>query len=298
MSRYTAYTGAPTSLNQFVQSREVADKQPPKKEYLFIDSRDRDVQAYPDPGEYVVVLPEKLYNVSKLTLIAAEVPSSFYVFTAARKNTTLRMTYNGVTKDITIPDGNYGFDSMMKTLQDNINAEFNLLDVYEPFEVTVTLHTLHTRIKGPVIVQGGSREDFQVHMSSESREWPLSYYLGLGRNGDLYSTNGVLEGQNVASLNPELYICLDITNCLTILEPGIDGEGGTMGRTSAKIPLNVDSFQYMFFDGKPILPNVIEPPLASLYSLDISFRFHDGSPIHFNSVNHSLTFEIECSSTR
>jgi hypothetical protein len=295
MSRFTAYTGAPTTLHQFVQSRDAADKVPPKKEYLFIDSRDRDVDIYPDPGKYVVTLPEKLYNVSKITLIGAEVPSSFYVFTADRGNTFIKVTYGGQTKDITIPDGNYGFDSMVNTLQDALNEAFGFNDEEDPnrFRVSITQHTLRLKI------EVGTGNEFDIHLTAASREWPLTYFLGLGRYSDqpLRSNGGVLEGSRVVSLNPELYICLDIAHCLTIMEPGIDGEQGTMGRTSAKIPLDVDSFQYMFFD-TPILPNTIEPPLASLTTLDISFRFHDGTPIHFNGVNHALTFEIECTSTR
>lgn len=289
MSRYTTYTGAPTALNQFVQSRELAAEQPPKTEYLFIDSRDRDVDIYPDPGTYVVTLPEKLYDVSKLTLIGAEIPSSFYVFTADRQNTTLQVTMHGQTKDVTIPDGNYGFDSMTNTLQDRLNTAFGT----QEFVVSIVPHTLQLQI------QSTQSNDFEITLGAENRVWPLSYYLGLGRKEltPLQSTNGVLIGQHVMSLNPELYICLDIDRCLTILEPGIDGEGGTMGRTSAKIPLNVDSFQYMFFE-KPVLENVLDPPLATMQTLSLSFRFHDGTPIHFNGVNHALTFRIECSSTR
>ena len=297
MSRFSRYTGSST-LGQFVQSREAADQQPSKTEYVLIDSRDRDIDVYPDPGEYMVQLPETLRQVSKLSLISAEVPSSFFVFSASRNNTSLTVTFHEQTSTITIVDGNYGFTAMCNALRDALNTAFRIVGAYEPFDVRVDPVTFFVNISGPILAPGGMRENFQITLASGDREWPLSYYLGLGR-GDtvLSSSQGVLVGTGVCSLNPEVYICLDIVGVNQILEAGIEGEGGTMGHTSAIIPLNVDSFQYVFFD-RPVVPNYIQPPIGSLQSLHVKFRFHDGTPIYFNGVNHALTFEIECSRVR
>ena len=300
MSKYTRYTGGRTTLSSYIQASTDAEMAPPKREFLLVDSRDRDVTKHADPGDYIVQLPETLHQVSAISLIMAEIPSSFYVFTQERQNVVLPLTYQGLTYPVTIPDGNYGFSSMVTVLADAINSRLGTDTAYEPFSVEIQPQTFHIIIKGPVLVQGGAREDFAVSLTAPDRVWPLGYYLGLGRNVTLNASNGVIEGAHVCSLNPELYICLDIqnhTNANTILEPGIEGEGGTMGKCMAKIPLDVDSFQYVFFD-RPVVENVVLPPIPTLTALHIHFRFHDGTPINFNGVNHSLTFEIQCSSTR
>jgi hypothetical protein len=288
--------GQSSTLPSFVQSREAADETPLKKEYVLIDSRDRDLDLYHDPGEYIVQLPETLRQVASLTLIGAEIPSSFFVFTSARKNTSLIVTYQNKTREITIDDGNYGFSNMIATLKDKMNEAFEITS-YEGFNVIINSLTLFLTIQGPKLTPESPRDDFSITIVTGDREWPLSYYLGFGRgNMTLESSQGILTGSNVCSLNPELYVCVEVSGANQILESSVLNEGGTMGQCAALIPLNVDSFQYMFFD-KPIVPNVIQPPIAKMSSLHIKFRFHDGTPIDFNGVNHALTFEIQCSRT-
>jgi hypothetical protein len=298
MSRFTRYVGQTSSLPSFIQSREAADETPLKKEYILVDSRDRDVSLFKDPGEYVVKLPETLHQVSKVTLIGAEVPSSFYVFTQQRNNTSIILTYYGVKHTIRLEDGNYGFSSMITALKDAFNAACATSLADTPFDVTLDPKTLRLSIRGPIILSGSIREEFSISIESGDREWPLGYYLGFGRETrTISSVDGIITGEYVCSLNPEVYILVDIDGVNQILESSVLGEGGTMGMTSAIIPLNVDSFQYVFYD-RPIIPNRIKPAIPQMNSMHIKFRFHDGTPINFNGINHALTLEIECSRTR
>ncbi len=102
---------------------------------IHIDSRDRDYVKYPSESQFVINLPETLNSVSRAVLVCSELPLSYYVFTAARGNTTLKVSLNGTTKSITIPDGNYGTASMTSTLQTALNAAFS------PASFTVTFNS-------------------------------------------------------------------------------------------------------------------------------------------------------------
>jgi len=72
---------------------------------------------------------------------------------------------------------------------------------------------------------------------------------------------------------------------------------GSARRMFAKIPLNVNSNEFMFFD-KIFCQNVLNPPRARVQRLTVSFRFHDGTPVDFNGAEHSLTIELMCTDAR
>jgi len=250
---------------------------------VLIDSRDRDYDKYPKPNSYVVDLPETFRNVSAARLVTAELPSSFYVFTAARGNTTLTVAVNGVSKNVVIPDGNYAFPSMTKAIETAIKTAFSISTctcTIDPVTLKCTLAC------GASVVA----VDTTSVSSSVKAQWGLAYYLGFQSGVVLTGTGGVT-GPRIATMNPESYILVDIDQLGTLCEPGMYGTGGRMGKTFAKIPLSVASFDYIIFD-KAITSNAITPVLPKLNSLRVSFRFHDGTPVDFQYVEHSLTLEL------
>jgi phage baseplate assembly protein gpV len=71
-----------------------------------------------------VKLPQTLNNVKSAVLISAEMPSTYYVFTAAKGTTSLRVTVNTTTATVTIPDGNYTTTTMAAALKTALEAAF------------------------------------------------------------------------------------------------------------------------------------------------------------------------------
>ena len=262
------------------------------KQYVVVDSRDRDMALFPDPGKYSFRLPQTFHHVVGARLMTAEVPTSFYVFSAARSNTSMVVALNGVQRVVTIPDGNYGFGTMALALQDALDAAF----VDTAFTVAISATTLR------LAVSTGSATDVLSVVttgplaSAAPSQWGLAWYLGFDRNATATAT-GTLVSPRVVCCNPELYMLLDIAELNDVQEAGVYGAGGTSGPTFAKIPLNVPSFEYAFFD-KQITANVMQPPLARLSDLHIAFRFHDGTPVHFQGVDHAFTIELDCSTER
>ena len=89
-----------------------------KTKYVNIDTRFRDEYNYLSTANYNITLPERITDVSTMTLKSIEVPLSFYNVSANLGNNYFNVTLNGTTSTITIDDGNYNV-STIKTALNN-----------------------------------------------------------------------------------------------------------------------------------------------------------------------------------
>jgi len=87
-----------------------------KTKYINIDTRFRDEYNYISTANYNITLPERITDVSTMTLTAIEIPMSFYNISANLGNNFLNLTRNGTTTTITIADGNYSVSTLRTTL--------------------------------------------------------------------------------------------------------------------------------------------------------------------------------------
>lgn len=92
---------------------------------VHVDSRDRNYAVHPSSSSFTVDLPETLKNVSSAALVSAELPLSYYVFSASRHNTSLAVTLDGATHLVTIPDGNYTASTMASALKTALDTAFS-----------------------------------------------------------------------------------------------------------------------------------------------------------------------------
>jgi hypothetical protein len=249
---------------------------------ILLDSRDRDFDAYPDPSEYRIMLPTVYRNIQSARLVSAEIPASFYVFTAEAQNTSLDITVGSTTATITLPDGNYSSSTFSSALETALTDATG-----HTFSVTVSKTTLRMTI-------ASDTTDFTIEPSTGTPTgWGLPFYLGFQRDVAYSSSEGVLTAPRIISLNPHNYILLDIDQLNGLDEGSL--YGGRVGSGSfAKIPFDAYSFDFVYLDTeKTTFPEtVLRPGLASLDRLNIKFRFHDGRPVDFNGVEHSLALEI------
>jgi hypothetical protein len=262
-----------------------------KRVTLLVDSRDRDYVKYPSPSSYVVHLPEPLFNVSNAVLISAELPSTYYVFSASLSNTTLRVSVDGgAYSDITIPDGNYTFTTMASALDTALTAAFPSFAFTVKFdEATARLNITATGASTPVIA-------VDCTAAAKPTGWGLGYYLGFAR-GVVTSGTGTVTASSVGNMNPEMYMLVDIEELNAVHQAAMHGAGGTMGRVFAKVPICHSTFQYSFYD-KTLTCNEVRPPIAKVTKLSISIRFHDGTLVDFKGAEHSLTIELTHTETR
>ena len=271
-----------------------------RKFVVHVDSRDRDFETYSSPNTYKIRLPAKYTHVVAARLLGCELPSSFFVFSAANGNTALAVTWYGgpagaaISATVTLPDGNYNQNTICPFLETALN------DAFAGSTWTASLNLVTYQL---TLAENG--HDFQVDtrttavgVSADPVEWGLGYYLGIPKGALLTSSGKTLTLPGVASLNPFTYILLDIAELNNVDTGGLYGsEVGP--RTFAKVPLSNASFEYVF-TGKDAtyqmhLAHVqYRPPIQRLDRLSIAFKFHNGQVVDFNGVEHSFSIELTC----
>jgi hypothetical protein len=261
------------------------------KHILSVDSRDRDYGSYPASNRYKIQLPIEYKNVVTVKLKGIELPMSYYVFSSAYENTTIRVyVYNlaGTTiessSDITIPDGNYNIIILEETLKGLLEAAFTA------YVFTVTVDPISLKL---LISLDANRQigiDTTVYAKSTPTGWGLGYYLGFDKNTVLKSAN--IRSPNMVVLNPYNYMLLELNSEFNLL----DETGGNHKSAFAKIPLNTNKFDYVFKEEQCCAYNeaLFNPPLGKLEKLDVIWKFHDGNMVQFNNTEHSFTLQIEC----
>ena len=257
----------------------------PVRVTVHVDSRDRDYDAHPSSSEFVVKLPEVLKNVGSAVLVTAELPLSYYVFSAARGNTSLKVGVDGTWKTVTIPDGNYTTAAMAAALKTALDEAFGAVFTvtFDPVTMKCTIATT-----GTVGVDATA--------ATKRSDWGLGYYLGFPR-GVVRTGTDAVTGTAVATMNPENYLLIDIEELNNLGQTALYAAGGSDRRTFAKIPLNGDSYQYNFYD-KAVTYVEQRPPLARLDKLRVSVRFHDGSLVDLNGAEWSMSLEFACTLVR
>lgn len=258
---------------------------------VHIDSRDRDRGN--SPSAYRVRLPTTFRNVVSARVLSAEIPSSFYIFRAEYGNTSLKFVVYPpsapeITHTITIPDGNYTVSQMGAALRTGLNEAFAPLK----FEVGLSKTTLKLSFANEDGYDMGV--DTTGSFDTHTQEWGLGYYAGFRKDEIL--AGPIVTAPRVASTNPYTYLILDIEELNGAFEGGMDGSAMAPHGCFAKIPFGTNSFEYVFMDASQSPPESIRytPPLPSLQSLRVRFRFHDGRLVNFEDIEHSFSVEIEC----
>ena len=251
---------------------------------LNIDSTDRDYALYPNPSKYTFKLPTPFRNVTSIRLLGVEVPASFYIFTAGAKNTTLLI--NDYASGLgyvsaTIEDGNYSLPELAAAVQ----AAIQIATGNTTYQVLFNLNTYRMTIYNTV---GDFTIDTATNAAILRRFWGLGYYLGFAK-GIYSSTLKVLTAPLMASINPYNYILLDLGDDLNMIQ-----EGDTVKGFFAKVPLNVNNFDYIYLTPECCSYNVAkyDPPIARLDKITVKWRFHDGREVQFNGFEHSFMLEI------
>ena len=218
-----------------------------------------------------------------------ELPLSYYVFSAARGNTSLSVSVDGSTfASVTIPDGNYTFATMATALKAALESAHGA-GFGVTFDAATAKCTIACTIPGA---------NLKIDTTTAKRtEWGLGYYLGLARGAVLQHVGGAITGAHVASMNPENYLLIDIEELNGISQSALYSAGGSGRRTFAKVPLNGDSYQYNYYD-KTLTCVDVRPQLTKLDKLRVSIRFHDGSVVDLNGGEWSMSLEFACTLTR
>lgn len=256
------------------------------KYLIHVDSRDRNATAYPNASYFRLNFFEELRNVTSVQLVSAELPFSFYTFSAAIGNTSLTVSIDSFQYTITLPDGTYSQTSLASTLQ-------SLL-------ITATSYsgltcTVNTATNVFTITLGG--HTVAVVATGASGGTSLAYRLGFTEGG-ITSGSSSVSGSFPMTIQPEKYamLCIDEFDSRTVIEHRPSGnEANPAVRALAKLQIASAFGATSFvgnggeFNGLPVVSVV--PPKASLTHLTVSLRFHDGTLIPLNA-DYSFTLVV------
>lgn len=278
-------------------------------------------------NDYYVQLPNPYKNVYGVRLLTAEIPTSFYVFnsvspdkTALSLNPASANYYkncvganpNGIlwikysTDDpvqVTLPNGNYSLTDAASplatgTLQAALVSALNSATSGSggAFSVTINPNTQKITIAETNNVSFSLlfAYDSNNYVLPSNTFWGLGYLLGLQK---VNTTSAVsVTGSYPIQVNPYNYILMELDFINKMDESSLENQrGGSTDSVYAKIPLNGNSFSYVFFstNSNYDVRSVMTPPLNKLQTIHVKFRHHDGTLVNFNNVDHSFTLELE-----
>lgn len=265
---------------------------------LFVDSRDR--SPLQTQANYSVTLPKVYENVYSVALKSAEIPKSWYAFSASSGNTSLSITLSGVgTYTATIADGNYTsstlatelkrvLDTTAGTFTVSVSATTGLLTIVNnSYDFTLNFAT-QTQVRegcgAPVVIP------------ATTAWWGLGYFLGFNKV-NYTSSSRTLTGSFPVQYDTFNYLMMELDFINKADETAIDDRmSGKVDGVFAKIPLNPASAGNVIYFrewGVPLNRSILSPPLGQLRKLNIKFRTHDGKLVEFNNADHAFTLEFE-----
>jgi len=178
-----------------------------KTKYINIDTRFRDEYNYIQTANYNITLPQRISDVSTLTLKAIEIPVSFYNISANIGNNCFDITYNGNTKLISIPDGNYTISSLKTAINTAItNASLNTIVYYDYSGSTSSFRALTAPSNITIIFsvgQTGASDKYNVKSK-------LGWILGFRNINYTLSNTGTISSESFIDLNGPRYLYLAI----------------------------------------------------------------------------------------
>ena len=281
-------------------------------------------------NDYYVQLPNPYKNVYGVRLLTAEIPTSFYVFNSqtpsgtdlslnpasanyykncvgGNPNGILYIDYNGTVYTVVLPNGNYSLtDASSPLAAGTLQAALKTaLDAATGGTFTVTIDPNTQKITitetGGVAFTLLFAYDSNNYVLPSNTFWGLGYLLGFQKTDIASSDPGGSGIQSVVGsypvqVNPYNYILMELDFINKMDETSLENQrGGSTDSVYAKIPLDGNSFSYVFFSTNASydVRSVMTPPLNKLQTLHVKFRHHDGTLINFNNVEHSFTLELE-----
>lgn len=264
-----------------------------RKYSIIIDSRNRNFVRDATPSSYRVTLPKTYHNVTEMRIRAAQIPLTFFTFSSARGNTSLKVTLGATSNTITIADGNYTASSLCSAIQTALNTAFS-----KTFSVTVDPMTLRTSI----ICTSDPASTISVDTTAYTvgtTDFGVAYYLGFNA-GVVTSASGAglaVTSPRAINVNPDNYVLLSLGSDLDNVDmTGFFGSGEPR-RCFAPVMLYAETSDYVTWL-KKITNNIMSPPKMKLNTLDVSWMFGNGTLVDFNGAEHAFVLEITCSEVR
>ena len=273
---------------------------------LIIDSRDRDLQKYPDPNNYVIHLNNKLRDAVSIELVRGCIPKSQYNINIS--NNKLHYSFDLCTIDcIEIPPGNYPKENLgdgsSLDLINTINEMF--IQKHGDPSLKIKYDPLTNKIK----VKNTTPDNFMLVFLHRDLYKKCSNTIS--NKPPTYIDNSI---GSVIGFPPSIITFID--NITTITAPNVVNLGSCqyiilnipeLHRLEAQKASLIDAYTIIPFKcdsncaiiNASTSPNLCDakyynPPMGKLSKLTIQFKNYDGSYYDFNGMDHFLDFKIVC----
>lgn len=237
---------------------------------LIIDSRDRDINQYPNPASYVIDLPDDINDVVAAELHVADITLSAPLVN--QYNNTITFNINGTDITVTLEPGNYNAGKNLGT------AIANVLANTDP---TFT-GTFDTDTEKFIFTCANV-----FNLSMQSIERNLARILGFNTVPVVQNINGLYTLKSTYKINTSdnTYIVLQIDNFPVnhSITPIIDKSFAILGPSQDKL------CQY---SNKPVRKD-LNPPIGKLSRLRLKFSDYYGNLYDFQNYDHRLEIVFE-----
>ena len=290
---FESRSDVPTEVTATSQRMDPSLPPPLKRKRMVIDSRSRDLVAYPTPAKYEVQLDEDLFNVAAVNLIVADVPFPAFLIGPGRRTVPFSFSDGAtVVANALLPVGDYASPEDLAT---ELGAAMTAAaaaaaaasgQLLPTFAATYVARTDGFSISGTV--------PFSLLFSGRATDAPAAV-LGFGSARDYPSAPDVGAGGGHAITSPfrrdfrtDRYVVLKLSpnaEVITSVTQALDRTFAVVPRAEDCLNINADA------DG---FEKRWTPPLSRVGRILVQFTDGDGNPYDFQNQDHrlELVFEI------
>ena len=277
-----------------------------KLKYILIDSRDRDINTYPDNNKFTIKLDEVIKDVLEIELISAYVPNTGYTInqnnsfiytnsdmsTNVVNNTTAKLLGYWSSTNSDIADllnilgplicgevtGSTGITNKIANKEDSEDIKYNNNDNYY---ISYSKRTKKITIKP-------NKSIFFVDSSKNYLTKSMGELLGFREN---ITQNTITEATTPLNFSQNDYILLHLENFERF--EGRISNNNAVENAYAKLHLG-NGTRNVFFGRIKAFTNALtmNPTLQKLDRFDIKFTDYYGNLYDFNNGDLSLTFAV------
>lgn len=271
-----------TNINPFIIPQDEVSKSEKIKYYhIVFDSRERNVDRFQFPNKYELPLFEPINDVVSVELLSANIPFTRYLIHA--NNNRLHVSINGGSEqEYIIPEGNYEPQELSDLIVQQLGSTFSASINSNTNRITFKSSTPFSfKFKGLPYVDEDKIEGTRLKKDSIGH---VIGFMNMDYDSTLQNTDHVITSPHPINLKIDDYIIMKLKNVNIYT-----GNSDTFHKAFAIICKNPDTYNINYSEN---LEKRLNPPLASLNRLRISFYDFEGNLYDFNNVEHRVELKI------
>ncbi len=230
---------------------------------IVIDSKDRDMNLFPEPNRYEIMLYDDIEDIVTAQLLSSSVSLTGYMINS--NHNTIPFTIGSTSYVATLDDGDYSAADLATAIQTKMSSVSGV-----SFTVTYSDKT------GKLTISTATT-DFTVNITTDNAA-SLGRILGFNLKKNYPSTSKSLTIPGRVNLEYFKYIVMDIAS--------FDINKSTNSTLNKSFAVLGSSQIKKNFNDSPEIIKTFMPPLARLNKIQVSFWDRDGNLYDFNGVDH------------